>query len=93
MTKRKRTKKAAPAKAAPNAKMITLVKLPKAGELKGHALVIVETLQANKKRMTVPELLAALEGKVVTKNVLGMRDVWHMTRPRLLAAGYIKEGK
>ena len=68
---------------------VTLKKQPKNGELQGQAEIIVATLAAKGKKLTVPELIKALEGKIVTRNVKGLADVWAMNRKRLVEEGYV----
>ncbi len=82
------TPKAAQPVAAPT---VTLLRMPKEGELKpGQALTILEILKAHKGPMPLPELLKEMEGRIVTKNVLGLKDVVFMVRPRLIEGGFIE---
>ncbi len=58
------------------AQTIKLLRQPKEGELKGQAAVICAVLEKKGGKMVVADLISALEGKIETKNVLGMRDVY-----------------
>jgi len=96
--KRKATKKAAkkatrkPTLVPRSAQTIKLLRQPKDGELKGQAAVIVGVLQ-KKGSMVVSDLIKALEGKIETKNVLGMADVYAMNRPILIGKGLVEVTK
>jgi hypothetical protein len=92
--------KAAKAKVAPKAaaiptpQTITLLRMPKDGELRaGQALTILEILERKGGTLPLPELLKAMEAKIVHQNILGIRDVFYMNRPRLLEGGFIEVKK
>jgi hypothetical protein len=70
--------------------IIKLLRKPKDGELKGQALTILEVLEKKGGTLTVAELIRALEGKIQTKNCLGVVDCYAMNRPRLLEGGYVE---
>lgn len=80
------------ATAARPSKVVKLVKPPKdAVRPKGQGGVILDVLAEAGGQLTVDELIAKLEGRIITKNVLGLRDVVHMCAPVLLARGFVKE--
>jgi len=95
--KTKKAKKTAPkAKAAVSPKpvaeppTVTLLKMPKADELRpGQALTILEILEKKGGELSLPDLLKAMEAKIVHQNQLGIKDVFFMVRPRLISEGFI----
>jgi len=76
-----------------SAQTITLVKKPEKGSLRGQAAVICAVLERHHGKMVVSDLIEALEGKIVTRNKLGMGDVYSMTRPVLISKGLVEVKK
>jgi hypothetical protein len=88
LKKAPKRKTAVPEVAAPTIKLLCM---PKDGELRpGQAFTILEILNKKGGTLTVPELLKAMEGKIATRNVLGLRDVYYMNRPKLIAGGFVE---
>ena len=100
---KKQTKKAAKAKKPtptpkatvpvdiPHPPVLRLLRKPKDGELRpGQALTILEILAEAGGELSVPELLKKMQGRIITKNILGYKDVLQMNKPRLLAGKFVE---
>jgi hypothetical protein len=73
-----------------SAQTIKLIRSPKEGEVRGQSAVICAVLERHHGKMVVSDLIKALTGRIKTRNVLGMADVYAMNRPGLIAKGLVE---
>jgi hypothetical protein len=87
-----KVKAAAKAKAgrAPSNSVITLLKAPEEGQLRGQALAICGLLKKGK-GIAKAELIEAIGKAIPSKNKLGAADLWSMNRRKLIDGGFVAE--
>lgn len=74
----------------PSPLILLVAKPPKDATVKGQGEVILTVLKEAGGQLTVAELAKKLEGRITTKNVLGLTDVVHMVVPVLRQRGLVK---
>lgn len=87
--KRKPEPKAEPEPVKPSPVITLVAKPPKDATVRGQGAIILTVLKEAGGKLTTAELVARLEGRITTKNVLGMNDVVHMCLPVLISRGLV----